>query len=141
MKQKSEVEKFLNNIKKKFDHFYGEDTAKIIDNNFEMHMIIRTKHSLNIPSREDSEHRYYFLRDILDKSDQIFINVNHEGLLETWFVFNNLDFKCQENTKKLLDNLENDLKNKSFHHTCIHNNHVCVINDRTNNELSRKLEE
>jgi len=90
MKQKSEVEKFLNNIKKKFDYFYGEDTAKIIDNNFEMHMIIRTKHNLNIPSREDTEHRYYFLRDILDKSDQIFINVNHEGLLETWFVFNGL---------------------------------------------------
>jgi len=92
LKQKSEVEKFLNKTKKKFDHFYGEDVVKIIDNNFEMHMIIRTKHSLNIPSREDNEHTYYFLREILDKSDQIFINVNHEGLLETWFVFNGLDF-------------------------------------------------
>jgi len=92
LKQKSEVEKFLNNIKKNFDHFYGDDVAKIIDNGFEMHMIVRTKHSLNIPPREDSEHIYYFLRNILDKSDKIFINVNHEGLLETWFVFNGLDF-------------------------------------------------
>jgi len=90
LKQKSEVEKFLNDIKKKFDHFYGEDVTKIIDNNFEMHMIVRTKHSLNIPQKEDIENIYYFLRDILDKSDQIFINVNHEGLLETWFVFNGL---------------------------------------------------
>jgi len=90
LKQKSEVEKFLNNIKKKFDHFYGGDVAKIIDNKFEMHIIVRTKHSLNIPSREETEKTYYFLRDILDKSDQIFINVNHEGLLETWFVFNGL---------------------------------------------------
>jgi len=55
-------------------------------------MIVRTKHSLNIPQKEDIENIYYFLRDILDKSDQIFINVNHEGLLETWFVFNGLDF-------------------------------------------------
>ena len=90
MKEKSEVEKFLNNIKKKFDHFYGEDVAIIIDNKIEMHMIIRTKYNLDIPSRDDKEHIYYFLRDILDKSDQIFINVNHEGLLETWFVFNGL---------------------------------------------------
>jgi len=90
LKLKSEVEKFLNDIKKKFDHFYGEDVAIIIDNKIGMHMIVRTKHNLDIPSREDTEHRYYFLRDVFDKSDQIFINVNHEGLLETWFVFNGL---------------------------------------------------
>jgi len=90
LKSKQEVENFLNNTKKKFDHFYGEDVAKIIDNKFEIHMIVKTKHNLDIPSREDNEHRYYFIRDILDKSDQIFINVNHEGLLETWFVFNGL---------------------------------------------------
>jgi len=92
LKQKSEVEKLLNDIKKKFDHFYGENVAKIIDNGFEMHMIIRTKHSFNIPQKEDIENVYYFLREILDKSDQIFINVNHEELLETWFVFNGLSY-------------------------------------------------
>ena len=91
MKSKSEVEKFLNNIKKKFDHFYGEDVAKIIDNKIEMHMIIRTKHRLDIPSRENTEHLYYFIRDIFDKSDEMFININWEGLLEAWFVFNNLE--------------------------------------------------
>ena len=89
MKQKSEVEKFLNNIKKNFDHFYGEDIAIIIDNKIEMHMIKRTKHSFNIPPKEDIENIYYFLREILDKSDQVLININHEGLLEIWLVFNN----------------------------------------------------
>jgi len=44
-----------------------EDVAIIIDNKIGMHMIVRTKHNLDIPSREDTEHRYYFLRDILDK--------------------------------------------------------------------------
>ena len=90
MKSKSKVEKFLNDIKKKFDHFYGEDVTIIIDNKIEMHMIVRTKHSLDIPLKEDIENRYYFLRNILDESDQIFINVNHDGLLETWFVFNDI---------------------------------------------------
>lgn len=70
MKQKSEVEKFLNDIKKKFDHFYGENTAKIIDNKFEMHMIVKTKHMIKIPSKKSTEHIYYFIRDIFDKSDE-----------------------------------------------------------------------
>ena len=90
MKEHKHIEKYLNDIKKNFDHFYGEDTAKIIDNKFEMHMIVRTKHNLDIPSRENTENRYYFLRDIHDKSDEMTIDVNWEGLLEVWFVFNNI---------------------------------------------------
>ena len=87
------MEKYLNNIKKKFDHFYGEDVAKIIDNKFEMHMIIKTKHMLKIPPKEDNEHLYYFIRDIFDKSDELFIEPNWEGLLEVWFIFDNLQMK------------------------------------------------
>jgi len=87
--KKEVVQKYLEETKEKFDWFFGE-CAKIVDNKTKMHMIIRTKHGFKIPSRENVENIYYFLRDIFDKSDNIFININHDRLLEYWFVFENL---------------------------------------------------
>ena len=87
--KKEVVQKYLEETKEKFDWFFGE-CAKIVDNKTEMHMIVRTEHGFKIPSRENVENIYYFLRDIFDKSDNIFININHDRLLEYWFVFENL---------------------------------------------------
>jgi len=88
--KKEVVQKYLEGIKEKFDHFFGCFT-KIIDNKIEMHIIVRTKNGFVIPSKEDKDNIYYFLRDIFEKSGQINISYNNtERKLEYWFIFDNL---------------------------------------------------
>jgi len=90
MNNKKIIQKYLEETKEKFDWFFG-NCAKIVDNIVEMHMIVRTEHGFKIPPKEDIENIYYFLREIFDKSDNIFININNDGLLEYWFVFEGLN--------------------------------------------------
>lgn len=90
---KKEIEKFLEDIKKKFEWFHN-CKCKIIDNKVSMHIIVRTSDNFRVPSRTDTKNHEYYLREIFDKSDEFFINENiflkEEGIFEYWFIFNNL---------------------------------------------------
>lgn len=88
--KKDDIQKYLVDIEKKFKWFYDAST-RIVDNNNSMHIIIKTKHSFQIPDREDVDNVDWYIRDIFDKANQIFININSDKLIEYWFVFNNLN--------------------------------------------------
>lgn len=90
---KNELIKFIKQLDENFKWFFDAST-KININENTIDFLVRTKYQIYVPSKSDKTHKYYFVREAFDNSDNFMIgrdfsdkDYNEESGYHIWFTF------------------------------------------------------